>query len=145
MGYDAAREKVLLFGGHSLHGNNFQDYGDLWEWDGVTWRELAPTTAAPGVRNIARLVFDPLAERMLLFGGGDGGGTFVSDLWAWDGTQWTQIAASGAPERSGLGGAYDVVRNVVVLFGGVARPGGQAITETWEWDGQVWQCRDGCQ
>ena len=45
--YDAAREKVLLFSGHSVDGNEFIDYEDFWEWDGTSWTEV-PFPTEPG-------------------------------------------------------------------------------------------------
>src|SRR5262245_16947650 len=33
MAYDAARERVVLFGGTLVHAL----LGDTWEWDGVSW------------------------------------------------------------------------------------------------------------
>lgn len=142
MVYDAARQVVLLFGGHYVSESTFRQYGDLWAWDGAAWTLQPPTGPAPGYRIISRLVYDPVEARVVVFGGG--AEEFLSDMWAWDGAQWAQIATGGAPARSGLGGAYDAARGVVVAFGGVTRPGGPAVTETWEWDRQTWQCRQGC-
>ena len=96
----------------------------------------------PGGRNIATMVFDSQNEDVLLLGGGDQ--AFLSDMWSWDGVKWTHIGESGAPARSGLGGAYDLQRNRLVVFGGVEKPGGTAITDTWEWDGPTWICVQGC-
>ena len=140
--YDAAREKVLLFSGHSVDGNEFIDYEDLWAWDGSTWTEIVVDGDKPGPRNIAQMVYRPSTQEVLLFGGGQD--EFLGDLWSWDGTSWTQSSDSGAPTRSGSGGAYDPLRDRLVIFGGVERPGGTAVSDTWEWDGQTWECVWGC-
>jgi hypothetical protein len=140
--YDAAREKVLMLNGHYVSGNGFENYVDFWEWDGTAWSEIELIEPHPGLRLIGQLVYDPLNERVLLFGGGDN--SFETDLWSWDGEAWTQLAPDGVPPRSGAGGAYDVARNRVIMFGGVERPGGQAVTDTWEWDREVWQCVHSC-
>jgi hypothetical protein len=140
--YDAARQKVLLFSGHFVGPNEYIEFSDFWEWDGSTWHEIIVEGEKPGARNIAQMVFDPAKERVLLFGGGED--SFLSDLWSWDGMKWSQVARSGAPARSGPGGAYDPGRNRLVAFGGVEEPGGTAITNTWEWDGQNWTCVQGC-
>jgi hypothetical protein len=142
IGYDAARQKVLLFSGHSVSGNEFIDYEDFWEWDGSSWNEIAVDGEKPGSRNIAQLVYYPPSQAVLLFGGGRD--EFLGDLWSWDGASWTHFAESGAPTRSGSGGAYDPLRDRLVFFGGVDRPGGTAISDTWEWDGQTWMCVWGC-
>lgn len=140
--YDSAREKVLLFSGHFVDNTSYIDYEDFWEWDGVQWDEIVVEGEKPGARNIAQLVFDPLTNHVLLFGGGQE--EFLSDLWSWDGTIWTHIITSDGPTRSGAGAAYDLERQRLVLFGGVDKPGGKAITDTWEWDGQRWDCVQGC-
>lgn len=142
MVYDPARGKVLLFSGHFVGLNDFINFSDYWEWDGTSWHEIIVEGEKPGARNIAQMAFDALNESVLLFGGGEE--SFLSDMWSWDGTKWSQIARSGAPVRSGLGGAYDPGRNRLVAFGGVEEPGGTAITDTWEWDGQYWICIHGC-
>ena len=140
--YDQAREKVLLHGGHFVSGNSGTNFSDFWEWDGTSWHEIIVEGEQPNLRVIAQMTFDPVNERVLLLGGGEE--TFLSDMWSWDGTSWSQISESGAPARSGLGGAYDPGRNRLVVFGGVEKPGGTAITDTWEWDGQNWICAQGC-
>jgi hypothetical protein len=140
--YDSAREKVLLFSGHFVGPNDFINFSDFWEWDGTAWHEIIVEGEKPDVRNIAQVVFDPVNKNVLLFGGGEE--TFLSDMWSWDGMKWTQISKSGALARSGLGGAYDLQRDRLVVFGGVAEAGGTAITDTWEWDGQNWMCVHGC-
>jgi hypothetical protein len=140
--YDPAREKVLLSSGHFVSANDFINFNDFWEWDGTAWHEVLVDGEKPGPRNIAQMTFDPVHERVLLFGGGEE--SFLSDMWSWDGMKWAHIGESGAPARSGLGGAYDPQRNRLVVFGGVEKPGGTAITDTWEWDGQSWKCVQGC-
>lgn len=140
--YDAARKKVLLFSGHSVSGNDYINFSDFWEWDGSSWTEIIVDGEKPGARNISQMVFLPSSGDVVLFSGGED--EFLSDMWVWDGMRWTQIAESGAPARSGLGGAYDMARNRMVVFGGVDKPGGKAITDTWEWDGQHWKCVQGC-
>jgi len=38
MAYDAARRRVVLFGG-GPNSPPFQSLGDTWEWDGVKWEK----------------------------------------------------------------------------------------------------------
>src|SRR5688572_13354686 len=70
------------------------------------------------------LVYDTAAKRVLLTGGStpaNGGNsfTFFNDLWAFDGTAWTERPASGE-KMSGIGLAFDSRRSQVVSFGGYA-------------------------
>ena len=142
MVYDAAREEVLLFSGHFVDANSYVNFDDLWAWDGTAWSEIVIDDEKPGPHNVAQMVFDPLTQNVLMFGGGEE--KFLGHVWSWDGTNWTQLMATGAPARSGLGAAFDPERKRLVAFGGVDRPGGKAITDTWEWDGQNWICVHGC-
>ena len=90
------------------------------------------------------MTYDTRRQRVLIFGGGrqmpngnfpaDTTGAWLRDLWAWDGTSWTQLAETGPPSRGGLPGlSYDSQRDRVVLFGGGHLDG------TWEWDGRTWR------
>lgn len=42
MAYDAARGRVILFGGSIWNGQAPEYFGDTWEWDGSSWREMNP-------------------------------------------------------------------------------------------------------
>lgn len=98
--------KVLLFGGlvHALRdpknersGHQFYD-NETWQWDGAssTWTKLSPTTS-PSARQNGRLAYDPVAQRLVLFGGF--AGFFFSDLWSWTGTTWEVRPENGARRR----------------------------------------------
>ncbi len=70
MAWDAARQRVVLFGGRA-NGPDFYLY-DTWEWDGATWtlRNLAASPPPePGA-----LAWDGARQRMMLF---NGSGTWV--------------------------------------------------------------------
>ena len=60
------------------------------------------------------------------------------ELWSWDGTAWRLLNADGPSVRNFAAVAYDQVRDVVVVHGGIT-PGGDPLAETWEWDGARWQ------
>ena len=142
--YDPARQEVLMYSGHFAEATGeFIDYNDLWAWNGTSWREIPLDGPTPGHRTHAALVYDPIAEKMLLISSGSQ--TFLSDVWAWDGTNWEAIQTSNTPARSGHNIAYDPNRDRFVLFGGVDRPGGKALTDTWEWDRETWTCVENCQ
>ncbi|MFP5246046.1 MAG: hypothetical protein ACLGH0_05085, partial [Thermoanaerobaculia bacterium] len=65
---------------------------DTWEWDGAAskWTKLTgnPDTVDPDVRENGSLAWDPSANEMVLFGG-YANGFYRSDVWVWDGTDWT--------------------------------------------------------
>ena len=81
-----------------------------------TWRVFTkPDTAAPAARAGASLTYDPVARRLLLFGGfavQSGVGAFFNDTWSYDllGTGfWTQLLPGGSPphQRWGHCAVYD--------------------------------------
>ena len=83
---------------------------------------LVAQETTPPKRAHHSLVYDEARKRVLLWGGSsphDNGDccTFFNDLWAFDGTRWTSVGATGTA-ISGVGLAYDSRQNRVVAFGG---------------------------
>lgn len=82
---DPTNNHLVLFGGLRLEVNGVaqtQVYAnDMWEWDGAKWTEIKPS-AVPPARENAALEFDPVSNRLVLFGGWNG--HFMSDLWEYD-------------------------------------------------------------
>ena len=131
MAYDAARQRVVLFGGYSSTYVN-----DTWEWDGTNWIQRSPTSN-PLWRDSHSMAYDAARQRVILFGGGQSSvSIFYGDTWAWDGINWTQVAAAGPAARDGHAMAYDAARQKVVLFGGGVGHG--VLGDTWEWNGTNW-------
>jgi hypothetical protein len=133
--YDAARQRVLLFGGDD---GAFRK--DIWEWDGSAWTDATSSGASPTPRQQPGWVYDVSRARAVLFGGGEADGANPKqDTWEWDGVAraWTERTVSGAKPEARLGHAfaYDPVRKVAVLFGGSMGSGYKS--DTWEWNGAV--------
>ena len=61
---------------------------DMWDWDGSKWTQLHPPVT-PSARENGRMAYDPTRDQIVLFGGY--GGTFLSDTWTFDGTQWKVV------------------------------------------------------
>lgn len=126
--FDEARGRTVLFSGTVTY-----------EWDGVSWAIVA--SDGPPDRGAAAMVYDPIGQRCLLFGGYSSQGA-RKDLWSWNGSSWTQLA-SAPPEASGRGDfamAFDRGRNKLVVHGGWPGSGG-LLTDTLEWNGatNTWQ------
>ncbi len=135
MAYDAARKRLVLFGGEVLGPSG--SIGDTWEWDGDNWAEQLQS-ASPPARDQHALAYDSEQGETLLFGGlGIGASTYLGDTWAWTGIEWQERAVfpSPAPRRQHKM-VYDSLRQRTVLFGG-SSPGIQR-SDTWEWDGAEW-------
>jgi hypothetical protein len=133
MAYDAARQRVVLFGG--------QDLGDTWEWDGVSWAQRNPA-ASPTARENHAMAYDAARQRVVLFGGYSGASVFLGDTWEWDGVSWAQRNPAASPTARYIHAmAYDAARQRVVLFGGYGASG-LPLGDTWEWDGVSWVPRN---
>jgi hypothetical protein len=97
-------------------------------------------TLAPPRRAHHALAYDETGRRVLLTGGStphDGGQRFevFNDLWAFDGTRWTQLPSSGA-KSSGSRLAWDRKRNLMVSFGG---HDGRALPDLRVLEGNTWR------
>lgn len=138
MVFDAGRNRVVLFGGMGSGGpgQTPPTYGDTWEYDGTTWKQVS--TTGPGARNAAGAAFDSKRGVVVIFGGINADG-FLGDTWSWDGTGWRKLSDTG-PEPRAMGHlAYDRERDRIVLFGGrKGWPDGD-LNDTWEWDGRSWR------
>ena len=78
--FDAARGRVVMFGGSQGSGSFRQD---IWEWDESGWRERTPAFGGPAPRYKQAMVYNPSRERMLLYGGDNVFQTF-DDTWEWE-------------------------------------------------------------
>jgi len=100
MVYDSNRRRTLLFGGKS--GTSQTDsvlYDDTWQFDGTNWSQIN-TPNQPSKRFYPGSAYDPVHDKWVLFGGtavAADGKTTVNyyDTWEFDGTTWTQKAATG--------------------------------------------------
>ncbi len=136
MVYDAARERVVLFGGNPgpLSGGGFND---TWEWDGDEWSLVAVEAED---RSSPAAAYDPKRKKVIAFGGYQQRGvtTFVrSDTVAWDGSAWTTIATAGPTARWGAAMAYDPIGGQIVLFGG-RTSGINVLADTWVLRDATW-------
>lgn len=129
MAYDAARQRVLLFGGEYLGA-----MADTWEWLGTTWVQRHPATS-PSPRSGHSLAYDRVRKRVVLFGGFDCC-TFqdLSDTWEWDGSNWQRQNPLWSPPPGNATMTFDTARERVVLFS-------RRDASTWEWDGLSWEQR----
>lgn len=135
MAYDSARQLVVLFGGHDSSGV----VNDTWVWDGTDWTELSPANQ-PSPRYFMGgngLAYDPVRDRVLVFGGSDRGIDFMGDTWEWDSTNWNEISPSTSPlQRDGHALAYSPDHGGIMLFAGNSNYSLQ--NDTWLWDGAEW-------
>jgi hypothetical protein len=117
--YDPLRDRMIVFGGHCSGGSDRNDVWALSLSDNPTWSELVPAGTVPSERSGHAAIYDPLRDRMVVFGG-DGGG---NDVWALSlagSSSWSELVPAGTvpSERSGHTAIYDPLRDRMVVFGG---------------------------
>lgn len=127
--YDAARQRVVLYGGRAGAFPNETILTDTWEWDGSTWRRAATTAPSPRVHQQA--AFDRSRNLVILYGGFDvQTNQELRDIWEWNGVSWGRISPSTSADRA-VGVAYDEQASRLLLF---SDAGGQIVVD--EWNGQ---------
>jgi hypothetical protein len=111
---------------------------ETWEWDGSNWTQVL-TANVPSFRLGAKLAYDLLRGRSVLFGGDDGSRQHhvFNDTWEYDGVDWTQATPlANPPGRNEYAMTWDGARQLVMLFGG--RAGASLFADTWYYDGITW-------
>ncbi|MCA8974273.1 MAG: hypothetical protein KDC98_06100 [Planctomycetes bacterium] len=134
---DTARNRVVMFGG--MVGATTL-LGDTWEWDGINWLQRAPAISPPP-RAQPAMAYDPSQQRTMLYGGGTYYfGPTMADQWEWDGNNWLQLAASGAPgPRAAAAMQFETSSGALVLYGGFDNIGLPIPRyDCWLWSGGGW-------
>lgn len=123
--YDATRGRMLFFGGWSSDGYK----NDVWELTlgaTPTWNELFPTGTPPVGRLAHGVIYDPVRDRLVVFGGRGKGvpPQLYSDFFdTWELTlgrtpAWNQLSPVGAPPSTTSGQAfYDPDADQMVVIG----------------------------
>jgi hypothetical protein len=125
--YDPVRDRVLLFGGLSFA--NPSDWGwsrdDLWDLslgDTLRWRQLVPI-GTPGIRYLHTALFDALRDRMLVYGGDQGGNLgnkCLHDTWALplhgDSLAWVLVNTEPPDHADPLRAMLDPLRDRLLVL-----------------------------
>jgi len=112
------RKSVVLYGGGQA-GSTSSTLGDLWEWNGQRWTQLA-NIAPPGVRSDHQIVYDD-ARECLVVHGGRRHNDWLTDTWEWNKTGWVQRNTAANPGKTiNFAMSFDQNRRRSVLFGGAA-------------------------
>lgn len=101
---DLARDRMVVFGGPLV--------ASLRLGDPVAWGPLLPAGLMPAPRNFATAIYDPLRDRMYVFGGHDNQLTRNNDLWA---------LAWGSPLGVGDGPAAGIAPGILSTWPNPAR------------------------
>lgn len=98
--------------------------------------------ATPSSRYGSAMVYDPLIQKTIFFGGGyqDASGFEVfNDMWLYDSTDniWTEIYPTTRPSaRAGHKMVYDSINQKTILFGGWSAES-DLVNDTWIYDSQT--------
>lgn len=131
--YDSRRKRVVTFGGVDKMGDPVVG---TWEFDGTAWTQNV-TATVPGPRKEPAMTYDAEHGVVLMYGGLDPtNATYLSDLWAYDGTNWTLRSTAGPPAMMGASLAFFAEQHASIMFGGKASAGLNG--GTWAWDGSAW-------
>ena len=133
--YDAAGNRMIVFGGNLSEGNCFDEANDVWVLSNAnglggapSWAQLSPSGGPPGVRDHGGAIYDAASNRMMtLWGRVECQWTALSDIWTLDNANgvgpsaWSQLTPSGAaPPRSIFTIAYDAATQSAIISGGVS-------------------------
>jgi N-acetylneuraminic acid mutarotase len=126
MVYDSYTKKTLLFGGHMVKTTApFASLGydnEVWTYDYVkdSW-EMIETGVKPPARYWHDMSYDSDLNRIVLFGGSQGGGNDQGDTWVFDcrTNRWSVVVSTDNPDaRSQPSMAYDSTLKRTIMFGG---------------------------
>ncbi|HEX9727363.1 MAG TPA: kelch repeat-containing protein [Gemmatimonadales bacterium] len=137
--YDAMNNRMIVFGGRVPGGIS----NEVWVLSGANgqgspmWQQLSPSGAAPAGRGNPSAVYDPLNNRLTVFGGE--GGPLFNDVWVLANASgvsatpsWQQLAPLGtlpAPRRVHVA-VYSTSRNRMTIFAGIIGAG-QFSNDAW--------------
>jgi hypothetical protein len=118
--YDPVRDRVIVIGGD---GGTFLN--DVWALNLAgstpTWERLLPGGVPPSGRREHTAIYDPLGDRVIVYGGFDG--SRRGDVWALllgGSPSWSRLTSSTVSPASRMGhvAVYDEPRHRMVMFGG---------------------------
>jgi len=118
--YDSIRDRLIVFGGLA----DTVKFADVWALSLAgtpSWTQILPSGPGPSARSGHVAIFDPVGDRMIVFGGSDVGA--CNDAWALSlsGTPtWNQIAQPGEipPPTTEATAVYDPTPGRLVVYGG---------------------------
>ena len=102
------------------------------------WVQQTPTLSPPPRRSGAA-TFDPVSNRVYIYGGMTASPSQSTDeMWAYNG-QWTQLTPTGATPRWGHQMVTNTTTNRLITFGGRSPLITSLANDTLEWSGSSWQ------
>jgi hypothetical protein len=144
MTYDVSDGYVLLFGGGGPPaGGGWFEIGDTWTFFNGTWTNITSSLVlSPAPRSDGAMVYDPVAQEVVLFGGQSGtdGATLLNDTWTYHAGVWTELSPTVSPPiRTNPAVTWDNASDDLVLFGGCADVNCSVLlNDTWTFQANAW-------
>ena len=152
--FDPVSRRLLVFGGDpDTAGPALNDSWVLTEATGAptssAWIELHPTGGPPPPRRLHSTVYDPVSNRLIVFGGCtpvgnnacvSGGGIVRNDVWVLtnanglgDPSTWIELLPTGGPPpaRQNHVAVYDQANNRMIMWGGEPTLSWPTFTDVW--------------
>jgi hypothetical protein len=141
--YDSANSRMIVFGG--ALGFPAPCSNDVWVLENANgsggaplWAELTPGGTPPPARTGQAAAYDPTTNVMVIFGGSDCDGGYLSDVWVLNNAnglgsgirKWKRLAPPGniPPARAFSAAAYNSGTNSLLVYGGT---NGTQLGDTW--------------
>lgn len=135
--WDSQNQRALLYGGWDTVASG--NTGELWQFTNAGgWLLLDPGTDQPSVAEIRDshcAVWDPVNNRMLVFGGTNSGGNLFNDFWQYTAADgWKELNPPVRPSgRQGAGSAWDSTNNRMLIFGGTNVTATVHLSDFWQY------------
>jgi hypothetical protein len=122
---------MLVFGGLDSSINVLNDVWSLSLSDPPTWTQLLPSGSPPAARRNCTAIYDPVRDRVLIYGGRALSGPAFNDLWSLQLTStpsWQRITPKNAPTggRYAHSAIYEPIGDRMIVFSG-----GFATNDVW--------------
>ena len=121
MTWDGAAQRLVVFGGFDGSAM-LNDLHQMSLSGSPAWSTLSALGTPPQGRAVAPAIWDPLAGRMVVYGGIGDGDAMFTDLWSLTlggSPTWSELAPSGGPPslRNMPVGVFDSQSNRLVMYG----------------------------
>ena len=125
--YYPDKKQLLLFGGARQRGGPYLN--DTWIWHNGQWQQF--DSPGPSARGFCAAAYHAKRGTIIVHGGRGDDRVTYSDLWEWDGYNWTQLEATSAYQADHHQMVYLDHRDILFAFGGY--DGSDVTSHTWQW------------